>query len=395
VHTHAKPKPNANKKPSVEEEAKARADAVDDIYDDEFKKTLRIECRKLEDMIKKEEGQIAHHNDERLRINYFWLVGKKELEDKQAELRNKEREFQDLEEKHKIEIKIYKQRLKHLVFQNQDQLTQLKKDSQITLKNIEDEHRITERELKQDIRALKVAKKEQEVRHAEYLNALIKHYNQKKTDIRKEYERISFEIQVRFKHKMLLLRNDKEKRRKQEIERIENKKNKAIRDLTSKHEKKYSDIKDYYSEITNTNMDIIRQLKDDLTDATLTNQKTQTEKNTQELRNQQVAKPLEEANKAVKEYEKEKIKHVEIQNKLQDCQQKIMLANDGIDELEWEYEVKLQNMQYLEKEKQELYDEFHRLVYELHRKTGLRNLILEKKNETIVEANETKDAQIN
>ena len=46
------------------------------------------------------------------------LIGftKKELEDKQAELRNKEREHQDLEEKHQIEIKIYKQRLKHLVF---------------------------------------------------------------------------------------------------------------------------------------------------------------------------------------------------------------------------------------------------------------------------------------
>jgi len=176
-----------------------------------------------------------------------------------------------LDEKHKIEIKIYKQRLKHLVFQNQDQLTQLKKDSQITLKNIEDEHRITERELKQDIRALKVARKEQEVRHAEYLNALIKHYNQKKTEIRKEYERISFEIQVRFKHRMLLLRQDKEKKRKLEIERIENKKNKAIRDLTNKHEKKYSDIRDYYSEITNTNMDIIRQLKEDLGDATNTN----------------------------------------------------------------------------------------------------------------------------
>jgi growth arrest-specific protein 8 len=32
-------------------------------------------------------------NDERLRINYFWLIGKKELEDRQAELRNKEREL--------------------------------------------------------------------------------------------------------------------------------------------------------------------------------------------------------------------------------------------------------------------------------------------------------------
>jgi hypothetical protein len=54
---------------------------------------LRIECRNLEKLIKKEEDLIGLYNDERLRINYFWLVGKKELEDKQAELRNKEREF--------------------------------------------------------------------------------------------------------------------------------------------------------------------------------------------------------------------------------------------------------------------------------------------------------------
>lgn len=30
------------------------------------------------------------------------------MEDKQAELRNKERELQDLSEKHEIEVKIYK-----------------------------------------------------------------------------------------------------------------------------------------------------------------------------------------------------------------------------------------------------------------------------------------------
>merc|ERR1712166_723361 len=114
---------------------------------------------------------------------------------------------------------------------------------------------------------LRCPKKEQDVRHADYLNSLIKTYNQKKTDIRKEYERISQEIQTRFKHKMLLLRNEKERKRKLEIERIEGKKNDAIRALTKKHENKYADIKEYYSEITNTNMDIIKQLKDDLIDA--------------------------------------------------------------------------------------------------------------------------------
>lgn len=97
--------------------------AQDDIYDEDYKKSLRLECLKLEEMIEKEEMLQGLYGDERLRINYFWLVGKKELEDKQAELRNKEREFQDLEEKHQIAIKIYKQRLKHLTFQNLDQLT--------------------------------------------------------------------------------------------------------------------------------------------------------------------------------------------------------------------------------------------------------------------------------
>ena len=49
----------------------------------------------------------------------------------------------------------------------------------------------------------------------------------------------------------------------------------------------------------------------------------------------------------------------------------------------------------LEKEKKMLFDEFHRLVYEIHQKTGIRNLILEKKYQTIQESLETKDAQIN
>lgn len=84
--------PKGEKK-SAEDEAQAKAIAVDDIYDDDFKKTLRLECRALMGQIKKEEDQIGLYNDERLRINYFWLVGKKELEDKQAELRNKEREL--------------------------------------------------------------------------------------------------------------------------------------------------------------------------------------------------------------------------------------------------------------------------------------------------------------
>jgi hypothetical protein len=43
------------KKSSLEEDARAKAEAVDDIDDEDYKKSLRKECRLLEEQIRKEE----------------------------------------------------------------------------------------------------------------------------------------------------------------------------------------------------------------------------------------------------------------------------------------------------------------------------------------------------
>lgn len=248
------------KKLTPEEEALQKAQNVNDIDDEDYKKSLRLQARELEKQVQKENDQAGLYQDERQRVNYFWIVAKKELEDKQADLRNKEREMQDLDEKHQIEIKVYKQRVKHLHFQNLDQLTELKKEAEITLKNKEDEHRIDARELKADIRSLKVSEKEQQVRQEEYLRALEKAKNKKATAIRQEHERIANEIKMKYTHKMLLLRKDMEDKRKALISQIEEKKKKAIEDLIKKHKNNYDRIKTYYNEITNTNMDIIKQV---------------------------------------------------------------------------------------------------------------------------------------
>lgn len=72
---------------------------------------------------------------------------------------------------------------------------------------------------------------------------------------------------MKYKHKMLYLRQEMESKRKNEIKKIQEKKDAAIAELTKKHTDKYTAIKSYYNEITNTNLDIIKQLKDELGDA--------------------------------------------------------------------------------------------------------------------------------
>lgn len=64
------------------------------------------QAKSLLEMTKKEEQAFNEFQQQREKINYFWIVEKKNFEDRKAELRNKERERQDLEEKHQVEIKV-------------------------------------------------------------------------------------------------------------------------------------------------------------------------------------------------------------------------------------------------------------------------------------------------
>jgi hypothetical protein len=40
------------------------------------------------------------------KINAFWEITKKELEDRKADMRNKDREMEEAEERHQVEVKV-------------------------------------------------------------------------------------------------------------------------------------------------------------------------------------------------------------------------------------------------------------------------------------------------
>ena len=68
----------------------------------------------------------------------------------------------------------------------------------------------------------------------------------------------------------------------------------------------------------------------------------------------------------MKKLTEKKKKHDEIMDKLKDTQRAIMEHDSVLKDIEWQYEVRLQQFQYLQREKKELFDSFHSNVYELH-----------------------------
>ena len=86
-----KGKAKADKGGAAEEE-----DGLDGVSVDE----LRGQIHDMQDGLKKQMEERNYFQLERDKINTFWEITKKELEEKKAELRNKDREMEEMEERH-------------------------------------------------------------------------------------------------------------------------------------------------------------------------------------------------------------------------------------------------------------------------------------------------------
>jgi len=69
------------------------------------------------------------------------------------------------------------------------------------------------------------------------------------------------EIEQKYERKMRALRDELDLRRKTELHEVEERKNAQINTLMRNHEKAFSDIKNYYNDITLNNLALINTLK--------------------------------------------------------------------------------------------------------------------------------------
>jgi growth arrest-specific protein 8 len=122
------------------------------------------------------------------KINAFWEITKKELEDKRAELRNKDRETEEMEERHQVEIKVYKQKVKHLLYEHQNNLDLQKADVEYALKLQQDEFRKHEEELEVDKRRLKQELKEHEFASQQQVLELRRDHAKEITKLQQAFE---------------------------------------------------------------------------------------------------------------------------------------------------------------------------------------------------------------
>jgi len=342
----------------------------------------------------KEERDFNEYQQQREKLNYFWIVEKKCLEDKKAELRNKERELQDLEEKHAVEVKIYKQRVKHLLYEHQDEVTQQKTQGEELLSQTQTAHRLDEAELKGDRRALRLQKQEDELSHDAFLNSLKATHDRAVHDLRKEFARKGTEVQKQYETKTKTVREALEEERKKDCGAIERQKNVHIEQLMASHEKAFAEIKKYYNDITHNNLDLIKSLKEEVAD--VRRKEIQDEKAMEAVarENRRMSEPFKKAKQDVATLTKELEAYDGEKTLLRSAKARLLVAENRLNSLKWEDEVLRQKHAEVASQRDVLKDKHRELVSEVKQKANFKHLLLEKKLDAVAEQLEARDAQL-
>lgn len=327
-------------------------------------------------------------------IQTFYDISRKEVRDYDMAVMAKDREMEIMEDNHRVEVRVYVQKVKHLEYEHKNALARVTSETKSTLFEETDSHTDRESDLRAAKRALKMELKENELVNSKEIKAMRQAHDKNLQKLRSEFNKQLQQLREKHEGRVRELQGSLELRRKVEIHEIEERKNLHINDLLRNHEEAFGEIKKYYNDITRDNLKIIKRLKNEVSVMTA-----------KAATNQQLMMKIAQENKQLSEPLKSAVKKVEsLQNDLKDAEKdkmslknakaRLRVMDRQIGALEGEHKQLEAKYDEVERDRDDLYTNFEGTVKAVQRKSHLKNLVLGKRVDGMLQECDEKEDQL-
>ncbi|TNN87441.1 Transcription factor E2F4 [Liparis tanakae] len=145
-------------KGSSKKPAKAKTPTLIDGFTKEelSKEQMEEHIVRLREELDREREERNYFQLERDKIHTFWEITDGKLEEVKALNKNFDKDIEEDEGRHQVEIKVYKQKMKHLLCEHQNTIAELKAVGLVSTKVVQEEQNQLETELHEDMRAVMV-----------------------------------------------------------------------------------------------------------------------------------------------------------------------------------------------------------------------------------------------
>lgn len=355
---------------------------------------LRVRLREIEAETAEEEARMNEYRQEKEVVAQFWEHEKERREATKLALRDKLREKQDAEEKHAFELKLYKTKVKNLLYEQQTSMTEAKIDSETGIKQAQVVQRDEEHQHFLSLRSIKRLRNEMQSSHEALVTNLREEQATRFRELREQFEGRAAELTALHREKERVAREGMEQRKSREVKKIVLEKDRRIQKLMAEHKKAFDAIKAYYRDITHSNLDLIKTLKEELSRLRAADVQRQKQLGETKRYHSKLVEPLQQNLHLLEELKGDLQAHERNQTELSVVGDRLAVVEDGIRQLSWNTEVLQQKYDQVDEERAELRDKLGDTLLEVQQKAGFRRLLLERKVHALAEDLEKTEAAL-
>nr|XP_019530448.2 dynein regulatory complex subunit 4 [Aedes albopictus] len=329
---------------------------------------------------------------ERDKLRTFWEITRKQLEEAKAVIRNKERDVEVAQELADQDTKNVMQEMKHLQYEHQSHIGELKAEMMTQLKMAQEDHSLQERELLNDKRDLRrLLREKEENSELEVQQLKLKHSELLSQERAKFKEEIDAMTKL-FDQRLQSYKEEAEVRHEMELSEVEERKNGQISELIQTNENAYKEMKGYYNDITLNNLALINSMKEQMEELRIQSDKDLKNNSEVMAENRRLVEPLKQSQSELVELRKKLQYYDRDKATLNRVKTRLGATQKQLSSLKLESDVLQMRCEKLVEERDQLKNMFEKSILELQQKSGLKNSLLERKLEYIEKQTEQREA---
>ncbi|XP_008314710.1 dynein regulatory complex subunit 4-like [Cynoglossus semilaevis] len=362
--------------------------------EDMSKDQLEEHIIRLREELEREREERSYFQLERDKMQAFWEMSRREVERARDTLRHKDRERGEAEERHRVEINVYKQKLKHVLSEQQDVISEIKNDAAAATTLDQNQKSEAELDLRRLIQAQQANVREKRSQEANNIKELKLEHQVALLELTNEYDRKLAEIEQKYHNKMQLMVEAEGKRRRAEVIEVEDRMNGRILELTEKHEQALRGVEEYYSSLQTKALADEKILKEEVAEVQKQLSRAQSALSAAQQQNKRLRASLQENEQNLSELNQQLRDHRQVADDVAAAAARARIAEKELRELTVEHEMLLQAFEKVQQERDELLKKQTDVVLELQQKSGLKELLLESKLKALTQTLEKNQAQL-
>ena len=322
------------------------------------------------------EAQFSKQSD---LLKGYWDIEKKSREEINQTLDSKEHRLKGIKDNHIINLGQYKQTVKHLLFSNQDELSEKTTQSFMEHQSLSNRHQNEVGQLHNELHDITNRIKETTTSYDTYKMSMHQSCSDKATMLRDEASHKIATLATFSEKQFKRTRELAEKRLMDDTTELEQRNESTIREVMDKNAEEIQQMRTNYGIEMNENLDTITTLRKEV--VLLREQDRLDRQVLNELRSQNdgIVVPLKSQTKKLDRLETDLDAFYKQKQDLDTQKQRLRRAGHELKEIEWDHEVLFQKLQALELDRDEWKKKAQNSISTAQQKANFDNLLLERK----------------